>query len=696
MMPDKKPGTIAYPAIIIGSSLAFLIYVIVRAVRVPITIDEAATYLNYVSSDILAIFRFDSTNNHFLNTLLTKICWALGGPSEFALRLPNLMAYVVFLFFSFRILDRFAKDKIIAISGFFLLNLNPYVLDFFSLSRGYGLSLAFLMAALFFFFSFLDRTIEGRPGQYRQLNLSLAAASLAVLSNFSLLNVYVSLVAFAFGFFIVLNFKNRPRPPLAEPVLRKRPQNRARWFMIVPAAVVFNLLVISQDLTFAKKFFEPVTVKITGPTEPEKQDLQVFWVGYKDQEKQLSYLGDLWKRDEPVYYKAVKFRCLTGLLDKINEIEITIGRTKFGFNADVLRSFKDPAGKKYSVFSTSYSMALERSMLPIFRLAINWRGDRFFFPSVLIRLLLVVGIGSLITLLVYGAGRYLRRRKTLSAEQFRPLAWTTWGLGIFILYTLTILKRGEDLPIWGTAGHIWDTVFSLINHSFYGTLYFPRQERVIFLAVILSVLGSLLLLFFRYRKKALAGLFPEFVLLVVLVLSSILIILQNILLGNPYLFGRTGLFLIPLFMLFFLFLVRDFGHGLKGQKIVSRLFLGIITILCVFHFARTANTVMTVEWRSDTDIKSAIDNLKELKRRDFADSPKISLGVYDPLYPTLQYHLQRQQPAWLELNRVPPFAGNDFYLLSEDRESIQGILSRMILIKKYPLSENVLLKHRFE
>jgi hypothetical protein len=54
----------------------------------------------------------------------------MGGPSEFVLRLPNLMAYVVYLFFSFRILDRFAKDKIIAISGFFLLNLKvvSYVL----------------------------------------------------------------------------------------------------------------------------------------------------------------------------------------------------------------------------------------------------------------------------------------------------------------------------------------------------------------------------------------------------------------------------------------------------------------------------------------------------------------------------------------------------------------------------------------
>jgi hypothetical protein len=696
MIPDKKPGTIAYPAIIIGSSLAFLIYVIVRAVRVPITIDEAATYLNYVSSDILAIFRFDSTNNHFLNTLLTKICWSLGGPGEFVLRLPNLLAYVVYLFFCFRIVDKFAKDRVIAVCGFLLFNLNPYVLDFFSLSRGYGLSLAFLMAALFFFFSFLDGTIEGRPGQYRQLNLSLTAAALAVLSNFSLLNVYVCLVAFAFGFFIILNSKNRPRPPLAEPVLLKRPQNRARWFMIVLAAVFFNLLVISQDLTFAKKFFEPVIIKITGLSEPEKQDLQVFWVGYKDQEKQLSYQGDLWKRDEPVYYKAVKFRCLTGLLDKINEIEVTIGRTKFTFDAGDLKSFKDPADKKYSMFSTSYSMALKRSILPIYRPAINWRGDRFFFPSLLIRLLLVVGIGGLITLFVYGAGRYLRRRKILTADQFRPLAWTTWGLGIFILYALTILKRGEDLPIWGTAGHIWDTVFSLINNSFYGILYFPRQERVIFLAVILSVVGSLLLLFVRYRKKDLAGLFPEFVLLVVLVLSSILIILQNILLGNPYLFGRTGLFLIPLFMLFFLFLVRDLSRGPKSWKIVSRSLLGLITILCVFHFARTANTVMTVEWRSDTDIKSAIDDLEELKRSYFTYSPKISLGVYDPLYATLQYHLRRQRPAWLELNRVPPFAGNDFYLLSEDRESTQGILSRMILIKKYPLSENVLLKHRFE
>jgi len=696
MRGSKKPSAIVSSAILIGSSLAFLIYVIVRAVRVPFTIDEAATYLNYVSSDVLGIFRFDSTNNHFLNSLLTKLCWTLGGSSEFVLRLPNVLAYLIYLFFSFRLVHRFAKDKIIAVCGFLLLNLNPYVLDFFSLSRGYGLSLAFLTAALFFFLSFLGQTIEGQPGQYRQLQLSLFAASLAVMSNFSLLNIYVSLAALAFGFFVFLNLKKRPRPPQAEPVLGKRPQTTTRWVILLAAAIVFNLLVISQDLTFAKKFFEPVSIEIAGLGEEEKQDLQVFWVGYKNQEKQLAYRGGLWQRDEPIFYRAVKFRCSTGLLDKIQKIEVTIGRTKFGFQAADLKRFKDPAGKKYSVFSTDYSMSLERSALPIYRPAINWKGDRYFFPSFLARVVLVAGVGGLITLLIYGAGRLLVRRNFLSAEQFRRLAWPAWGLGIFIFYALYILKRGEDLPIWGISGHIRDTLFSLINNSFYGMLYFRGQEWVIFGTVLLSVLVSLFLLFVRCRKKALAGAFPEFALLVVLVLSSLLIILQNILLRNPYLVGRTGLFLIPLYVLFFVFLVRDLAQGTKIPKIAVYLFLGILTALSGYHFARTANMVMTVEWRSDTDIKSAIDDLREIKGKEFAGRPTISLGVYDPLYATLQYHFRRQRPAWFELNRVPPFIGNDFYLLSEDLENTRAILPRMILIKKYPLSENVLLKPRSE
>src|SRR6185436_12641938 len=108
---------------------------------------EAATYLRYIPHDFFSVFNFDVATNHFLNTLLTKLCYLIGGNSELVLRLPNHVGYGMYLWFSLRILQRL-RHRAIAFAGFLLLNLNPYVLDYFSLSRGYGLSLGFLMGTL--------------------------------------------------------------------------------------------------------------------------------------------------------------------------------------------------------------------------------------------------------------------------------------------------------------------------------------------------------------------------------------------------------------------------------------------------------------------------------------------------------------------------------------------------------------------
>src|SRR4029453_7506273 len=107
-----------------------------------------------------SIFNFEVATNHFLNPLFTKASYLAAGGSEIALRLPNLIGYAMFLGYSLLILQRYVRPPI-ATAGFLLLNLNPYVLDFFTLSRGYGLSLGFLMGSLFYVFTFLDEVREG-------------------------------------------------------------------------------------------------------------------------------------------------------------------------------------------------------------------------------------------------------------------------------------------------------------------------------------------------------------------------------------------------------------------------------------------------------------------------------------------------------------------------------------------------------
>ncbi len=690
--------TVFFKVAIAGISLFFIVFLVDRAIVAPITFDEAATYLNYISAGPMAVFNLNSANNHLVNTLLTKFFSALGGNSEFVLRLPNLLAFVVYLFFSFLILNRFVKNKILVVFGYFLLAANPYVLDFFSLCRGYGLSLAFLMASLFFFFSFLENAIENKPALHRPLNFSLAAAGLAVLCNFSLLNVYISLAVLALAFFVVRNRGERQQvPPLAEP--RPNPSEKKKFFLpiLVLLAVLFNLLVICQDFTLAQKFFEPVSVRITGPSEQEKQNLAVYRIDIKNQETRLIYEDDLWKMDKPAYFTAVKLRCLPELLNKIQRIEIRIGPKTFSLEAhDLLRLKNDDPHKKYFMFYSNYSVSLKRSLVPVFKPVINWKGDDSFLPYFLLRLLIVLGLYALALITLTIIRRFLARWKILNRDQFRPLVSTTMVLASFIGYPLYILKRSGEL-YWGRrTGFIRDTVFSLINDSFYGNLYFHRQEWMIFLLVCLVIFGFLILLFVHYRKRSLAKVLPGLSVFATLVVVYISTIVQRALFDNPYLSGRTGLFLIPLFTLLLIFLLRELCLGRTALKFISISFLGIMTLLAFYHFIEQANTALTVEWRSDADTKSMLKDLKTMKEKDLADHPKIVLGISDIFFPALQYYLKRGDSTWLEVNTAPPYQGNDVYYLEDRLDSTRRIFLRMTLLKTYPLSGNVLARPKIE
>jgi 4-amino-4-deoxy-L-arabinose transferase-like glycosyltransferase len=110
------------------------------------------------------------------------------GTSEWALRLPNVLAFVVFLVVSLALMRR-VSNGVVGTCGFLLLTANPYLLELFSMERGYGLGLAFMTASLLF----LLRAQEGSDPA-REETFATVCAALAVLSNFTFLLVFGALV----------------------------------------------------------------------------------------------------------------------------------------------------------------------------------------------------------------------------------------------------------------------------------------------------------------------------------------------------------------------------------------------------------------------------------------------------------------------------------------------------------------------
>jgi hypothetical protein len=172
-------------------SLFLLVYSGVRGYRLSFTFDEAVSY-SMISGEHPEWKA--SASNHPLNTRLMSWMYRVFGSEEWALRLPNVVAHALYLSFGLLLLRRLTNGWLM-ILGFAVLNLNPFLLDFFSLARGYGLALGLSMAALYFLKNALES--DTSPQAEISLTMSLACAALADLAHFAWLNFHLALLVAA-------------------------------------------------------------------------------------------------------------------------------------------------------------------------------------------------------------------------------------------------------------------------------------------------------------------------------------------------------------------------------------------------------------------------------------------------------------------------------------------------------------------
>jgi hypothetical protein len=182
--------------ITINTILLFLgimagLIVIYKAATLSFTHDESGTYLMLHQHTLWQIFTQESAwrsaNNHILNTLLYKLSIRLFGQGDFAMRLPNVLAYWACLSVALWVINKKLINTISKFVLFVILFLNPYVLDFYSVCRGYGLSMFFHFTFLIFIWHFKDK--KSIPVLYFAFFL-LSLASLSLLTNLILFPVY--------------------------------------------------------------------------------------------------------------------------------------------------------------------------------------------------------------------------------------------------------------------------------------------------------------------------------------------------------------------------------------------------------------------------------------------------------------------------------------------------------------------------
>jgi hypothetical protein len=220
--------------------LLLFIYTALRAYILSFTFDESSTYLIYVRRGFVNFKTCvdGDTNNHLLNTWLMELSIKVFGTSEFTLRLPNIFAHLIYLIYSAKLVRNLSSKGLI-IGAFLILNLNPFLLDFFSLARGYGLSIGFMMASTYFAYKFIESNND-----YFSACISLIFGSLSVLSYFILINylVILSAMLFLISLYKIVNDNIPKRKRMAFVLLRNS------FVIFMPLTSLFYILPIMIKL----------------------------------------------------------------------------------------------------------------------------------------------------------------------------------------------------------------------------------------------------------------------------------------------------------------------------------------------------------------------------------------------------------------------------------------------------------------
>ncbi len=188
-MNKKQTNYISY-----GFGLVVFLYILFRAIYIAPYQDEIVSYHLYIASGKFQPFYSDlSANNHILNSLFAHLCYLIFGSSYFLfIRLPNVLSFIIYYYFVIKITDSF-KSNVLILSLRLTLISSIYLISFFSLARGYGLSFSFLLGALYY----LKKTMETLKLKY--IIWGVLFSNLFLYSNLSLMILYVAIL-FIFGF----------------------------------------------------------------------------------------------------------------------------------------------------------------------------------------------------------------------------------------------------------------------------------------------------------------------------------------------------------------------------------------------------------------------------------------------------------------------------------------------------------------
>jgi len=188
-MPDNKQRPVNFKVPFYFVTASLWIFIIVHAFTMNITNDEAYSFFLLKTNYYRALP--GSANTHWLNSFFMKLFNLIFGDAPGWIRLQSILA---FPFFAAAIwsLSVYLENFFIRLFFYCLIFFNPYILDFFSLARGYGLALTFQAWMLVYFI----KVVAEKKFNNRNWLIIFLFSLLSIASNLSYLYSVLSMAGF--------------------------------------------------------------------------------------------------------------------------------------------------------------------------------------------------------------------------------------------------------------------------------------------------------------------------------------------------------------------------------------------------------------------------------------------------------------------------------------------------------------------
>lgn len=198
MVKQYKQSPVYFTAFHYLSVVLLFIFVAVHAFTMFITHDEAFSFFLIRGEHFKMLS--GTANTHWLNSFFMKLFNLIFGDAPGWLRLHSVIAFPFFAFGIFRI-SGYIQHIFLRLTLYCLILFNPFILDFFSLARGYGLALTFQVWMMLFFI----KAVSENEFNYKIWIRVFICCMLCIAANLSFFYSVISIAGYFFYLIVKTN-----------------------------------------------------------------------------------------------------------------------------------------------------------------------------------------------------------------------------------------------------------------------------------------------------------------------------------------------------------------------------------------------------------------------------------------------------------------------------------------------------------